>query len=189
MPQKYKPKTRLDQLEYSPNENPLLKGLSIETRTKKLVKTQLEVPDLNTGETHSSNIFITKELDESQFVKVFSEGIKATYDLTLTAHRVFQAILAEYESTPMTSGYVDCIYLAWFDNGLCGKSIGMIQATYLKGFRELLDKGFMSPRSPNTYWVNPALFFKGDRVRFINEYTVKRQKELKKDLESTFSKS
>ena len=38
------------------------------------------------------------------------------------------------------------------------------------GLRELLAKGFLAPRSPNLYWVNPALFFKGDRVAFVKEY-------------------
>jgi len=33
-----------------------------------------------------------------------------------------------------------------------------------------LAKGFLAPRSPNLFWVNPSLFFKGDRVMFIKEY-------------------
>jgi hypothetical protein len=36
--------------------------------------------------------------------------------------------------------------------------------------RELVDKGFIYPRSPSLYWTNPNLFFKGDRVMFIKEY-------------------
>jgi len=38
------------------------------------------------------------------------------------------------------------------------------------GLNELLAKGFLAPRSPNLFWVNPALFFKGDRVAFVREY-------------------
>lgn len=184
----YKPKTRLDKLEYSPNENPLLTGFTIATKKKTLVKTQIQSPDLQTGEIHSSNIFVQKELDEAQFVKIFTEGIKASFDLTRTAYRVFNAILGEYERSPMTGGYVDSIYLAYFDGGLCGQKIGMTEQTYSKGFRELLDKGFLSPKSPNTFWVNPSLFFKGDRVRFINEY-VRKEKTRNNELGKAVKKS
>jgi hypothetical protein len=46
----------------------------------------------------------------------------------------------------------------------------MSEYTFKRGLRELLAKGFLSPREPNLYWVNAALFFKGDRVAFIKEY-------------------
>ena len=46
----------------------------------------------------------------------------------------------------------------------------MSKRTFNRGFKELLEKDFLSPKSPDTYWVNPTLFFKGDRVRFIKEY-------------------
>ena len=174
----YKPKTKLDKLEYSPKENPLLSGFEVSTKTKKLVRSQIQTPDLNTGEVYSSNVFVTKELDEAQFVKVFSEGIKASFDLSRTAHRVFQVVLDEYEKEPLSGGYVDAIQLEWFDGGLSGQKIGMTNQTFKKGLRELLDKGFLAPKTPSSFWVNPALFFKGDRVRFIKEFTVKRTKKL-----------
>ena len=72
------------------------------------------------------------------------------------------------------TGYADTIYLIWFDGGLSGRDIDMSEATFNRGLRELLSKGFISPRTPSVYWVNPALFFKGDRVAFIREYRRKR---------------
>lgn len=174
----YKPKAKLNTLEYSPKENPLLKGFEVSTKTKKLVRSQIHTPNLETGEISTSNVFVTKELDEAQFVKVFSEGIKASFDLSRTAHRVFQIVLDEYEKEPLSGGYVDAIQLEWFDGGLSGQKIGMSNQTYSKGLRELLDKGFLAPKTPSSFWVNPALFFKGDRVRFIREFTVKRIKRI-----------
>jgi hypothetical protein len=46
--------------------------------------------------------------------------------------------------------------------------------------RELVDKGFIYPRSPSLYWTNPNLFFKGDRVMFVKEY---RRRKSTKDAE------
>ena len=53
----------------------------------------------------------------------------------------------------------------------------MSEDTFKKGLRELLDKGFLSPKTLNSYWTNPALFFKGDRVLFIKEYRRRRPTE------------
>ncbi|WP_434533783.1 hypothetical protein, partial [Chitiniphilus shinanonensis] len=72
--------------------------------------------------------------------------------------------------TPMAGGYADSVYLAWFDGGLSGQNIGMTDRTFQTGLRELLAKGFLAARSPNLFWVNPSLFFKGDRVAFVKEY-------------------
>ena len=65
---------------------------------------------------------------------------------------------------------MDSVYLAWFDGGLSGQKINMTDRTFQTGLKELLAKGFLSPRSPNLFWVNPALFFKGNRVAFVKEY-------------------
>ncbi len=175
----YKPKTKLNELKYITDSNPLLQGLDVQTKKKKIVRTQFQTPVLETGEIHCSNIFSTKEIDEKQFVKVFNDGVKAMFDLTQTAHRVFCKILEEYEKEPMTGGYIDAIQLAWFNGGLSGESIGMHKRTFNRGLAELIDKRFLAPKAPNTYWVNPSLFFRGDRVRFINEFKVKRTKELR----------
>ena len=114
------------------------------------------------------------EKDDAEFVKVFAAGIKAMYDLNRTAARVFHLVLEKYEQEPMTGGYADSLYLVWFDGGLSGQAIGMSEATFNRGLRELVEKGFLYPRLPGVYWTNPNLFFKGDRVAFVHEYRRKR---------------
>ena len=70
----------------------------------------------------------------------------------------------------MSRGFADAIELFWFGDGIEGRDVGMKEDTFKKGLRELLDKGFLAPKSPTSFWTNPALFFKGDRVLFIKEY-------------------
>jgi hypothetical protein len=77
----------------------------------------------------------------------------------------------------MSKGFADSVYLAWFDGGLSGRSVGMSDDTFNRGMKELLSKGFLSPRGPNVFWVNPSLFFKGDRVLFLKEYRRKVSRE------------
>lgn len=166
---------KLRYLEYSPNTNPLIEPTTIETK-RRLVRAARakDLVDPLTGEvTALSTIHTVEEKDDKEFVKVFASGVQAMYDLSRTAHRVFLAILHEYQNTPMTGGYADCLHLVWFNGGLCGNDIGMSEATFNRGFRELIAKGFLAAKLPTVYWVNPSLFFKGDRVAFIKEYRKK----------------
>jgi hypothetical protein len=162
----------LRELLYSPDTNPLIDPHEITVKRRR-VKTgnNRSLVDPITGELHGvAAIYTVEDKDDAEFVKVFSDGVKAAFGLSKTASRVFHIVLDQYQSTPMHGGYADSVYLAWFDGGLSGQSIGMTDRTFQTGLKELLAKGFLAPRSPNLFWVNPALFFKGDRVAFVKEY-------------------
>lgn len=166
----------LRRLNYSPRENPFMAGAEIRTSTK-TVRTRSAPRDLldpETGEVVGATVIHTiEERDEEHFVKVFAEGVRAAFDLKAPGARVFNLVLAEYQSAKMTGGYADSITLFFFDEGLNGRSIDISEKTFQRGLKELLSKGFLSPKAPNQFWVNPALFFKGDRVTFAREYRKK----------------
>lgn len=170
--EKKKTLPKLRSLSFSPEVNPLVetKDIRIKQRWVKSGRSE-SLMNTETGELSSvAAIHQVEERDDAEFVKVFAAGVKAIYDLTKTASRVFQVVLETYQHEPMSKGFADSIYLAWFDGGLSGQSIGMSEATFNRGMRELVDKGFIYPRSPSLFWVNPTMFFKGDRVMFIKEY-------------------
>ena len=176
-----KPKTHLDKLQYSPTVNPLVVPQQLKTK-RRLVKSGRSEDLVNpaTGEiTGVAAIHQIEERDDAEFVKVFAAGVAASYELTKTAQRVFQVVLDQYQRTPMTRGFADAIELFWFGDGIEGRDVGMKEDTFKKGLRELLDKGFLAPKSPTSFWTNPALFFKGDRVLFIKEY--RRRKPTEQD--------
>jgi hypothetical protein len=168
----------LRELKFSPESNPLLEPTEIEVRRRR-VKTGESKSLVNpeTGElTHVSAVYTIEDKDDEEFVKVFSDGVKAAFGLSKTASRVFQVVLEHYQNTPMSAGYAEAVYIAWFDGGLSGQNIGMTDRTFHTGLKELLAKGFLAPKAPNLFWVNPSLFFKGNRVTFIKEYRRKSKK-------------
>ena len=172
MATKKKYSTDLRKLTPSPTENPLLEPQQVRTK-RRLVKSGRSEDLVNsvTGEiTGVAAIHQIEERDDAEFVKVFAAGVVAAFGLSKTAARVFQLVLELYQAEPMTGGYADSVYLAWFDDGLCGRSVGMTDRTFHNGLKELLAKGFLAPKLPNIFWVNPGMFFKGDRVLFIKEY-------------------
>lgn len=168
----YTPQTRLDKLNYSPTNNPLAEIAQVRTKQKMVRSGHAEMlANIETGEiTHASLIHEVNQVDEEHFVKIFAAGVIAMFSLSRTAQKVFNLVLKRYQASTMAGGYSDCVELFWFDNKLDGQSIGITEPTFKKGLRELIDKQFLYPRMPHSYWVNPNLFFKGDRVMFIREY-------------------
>ena len=162
----------LKKLVYSPKVNPLVEPQSVTVR-KRYVSSGLsrDLVDPDTGEISGATVIrVVEERDDADFVKVFAAGVAAAFDLNRTAYRVFQAVLQEYERMPMTGGFADTVELFWFGDGLSGRDVGMSEKTFQRGLKDLLGKGFLAPKSSSVFWVNPALFFKGDRVAFVKEY-------------------
>lgn len=156
----------------SPLVNPLVEPQEIRTK-RRLVKSGRSEDLVNpaTGEVSGvAAIHQVEERDDAEFVKVFAAGVSASYDLTKTAQRVFQVVLDQYQRTPMSKGFADSIELFWFGDGIEGRDVGMSERTFRRGLIELLEKRFLYPKTSSSYWTNPALFFKGDRVMFIKEY-------------------
>lgn len=163
---------------FSPNHNPLMEATVVPVAEKKrFVRTSKsqELVDPTTGEVRAISMVHTVEQKDSQeFVKVFADGVKASFGLSRAAGRVFVAVLEAYQNEKMTGGYADCVTLFWFNEGLNGDAIDMSERTFNRGLKELLEKDFLSPKIPSVYWVNPALFFKGDRVAFVREYRLRK---------------
>ncbi|MGN6129383.1 MAG: hypothetical protein ACTHOK_03490 [Nocardioidaceae bacterium] len=152
--------------------NPLIEPQEIRVQ-RRYVRTRggQELMDPRTGELAGVAVIqMVEERDDAEFVKVFAEGVRAAFELTRTGYRVFQAVLAIYQNTSMKGGYAEAVELFWFGDGLNGQALDMSEKTFQRGLKELLGKGFLAPKSASLFWVNPSLFFKGDRVAFIKEY-------------------
>ncbi|EJF84414.1 hypothetical protein [Candidatus Bartonella washoeensis] len=164
----------LRKLEYSPLENPFFRKSKICIRDKtvttcvgfqKLVdcKTEniLTVPTIH---------IIEEKNNEEQFLKAFANDIREVFNLSLTGYRVFIEALKIYQSAQLT----DSITLIWLDDGLNGVKLDMTNRTFHNGLKELIMKDFLKPKLRNQYWVNPAVFFKGDQsVEFVRTYHIK----------------
>jgi hypothetical protein len=162
----------LRHLRLSPIINPLIEPQQI-TSKRRYVRSGKSDDLINstTGEIVGvATIYQVEERDDAEFVKVFAAGVSASYDLTKTAQRVFQVVLDQYQRTPMSRGFADYVNLLWFDDGIEGRDVNMSEKTFQRGLKELLQKRFIAPKDGVSFWTNPALFFKGDRVLFVKEY-------------------
>jgi hypothetical protein len=177
----YRPKTALNRLEYSPLVNPLAQPQQVQTKDRQVKSSRAEgLIHAGVGENFGvAAVHQVEERDEAEFVKLFAAGVAASYTLSRTAQRVFQLVLEQYQRTPASMGFADSVNLFWFGEGIEGRDVDMKEDTFKRGLRELLDKRFLSPKGPTSFWTNPALFFKGDRVMFVKEYRRRSGTEVK----------
>jgi len=111
----------------------------------------------------------TQEVDKTQFVKLYINGVKAFRDLTGPGTKVFEILYLEVQ------GQIgkDMVYLSF--NAVKQEVTPMSEATYTRGMRELIAKGFIAPNVlQGWYFINPDYMWNGDRLAFVKEFRVKR---------------
>jgi hypothetical protein len=110
-------------------------------------------------------------VDGEPFVKLFTAELNRFFDLSPTALRIVTVLIQDIGKIRLGDG--DQVYITeksisdtLTDHGLAAPS----SATYYRAMEELILKGFVAPSTnPPLYFINPAIFFNGDRVRFVTE--------------------
>lgn len=156
--------------------NPLLNSreITLKERTVK-VGSARDLVDTETGEiTNVSAIYQRKFVDSERFAKVYLYGLSKTFGLSKTSLRVFQSILKLCEKD------TDSIWLNFMTISKLDPELP--ERTFYRGLKELLSHEFVAYSDiPNKFWINPHLFFNGDRVKFITEYVRASPEKIKFD--------
>ncbi len=108
------------------------------------------------------------EVDKTQFVKLYINGVKAFQGLKAAGAKVFELIYRAVQEAPGT----DCLHIHFMEieQGVTPIS----EATFYRGMRELIDRGFIAESVvPGKYFLNIDYMFNGNRLAFIKEYRIK----------------
>lgn len=151
--------------------------LKIETRKKNLTVsrgTEL-IERKDTSKSYFANIVHTQEVDKEEFIKLYTSQIKAYFDLTKTAYKVFFIFLRIYQDAIGK----DHFYLS------CKKAMSLAEkidhfvlseSIFYRGIKELIEKRIIAKTNEkNWYFINPAIVFNGDRARFVSEIIKKKE--------------
>jgi hypothetical protein len=151
--------------------NPFIDKLVVTTRGRRLtVARGSTLVDLKTGELDGvTEVVQVIEVDEGQFVKLFTKDLAAWFDLRKPAMRVFGALLVAIQESAIGR---DLLYLDHSNSHV--SSFKISKQTFYVGIDELLSKGFIARhRSAGWYFINHTMFFNGNRARFVKEYRKK----------------
>lgn len=165
------------------SENPFWDAHKIKVGSKLIKVAAGHHLNKETGESIAhSGIHIVREVDETEFLKIYTRNIKAIFDLKPTSQRVLQYLMNELQKTPNA----DAIYLAWVgaEEYFSEVNLNISRSSFQRSLKEMMEKGFLAESTkPNLFWFNPNLFFNGDRMTFVNEFRKKNGKELDKNIE------
>lgn len=140
----------------------------------------LVVQDSQTGETHSvAEVRRTHNVDAERFVKLYVNQLDGFFDLKPGTIKLMTALIDEISQTKNIGG--DKIYLNYSsirNYFQAHDAKPPAKSTYMTSLAELVEKGFIAPSvDPNLYFTNPAIFFNGDRLRFVTEIRKKKSKQ------------
>lgn len=152
--------------------SPFYDSLVVNTRNRRLtVARGGAIIDSHTGEIEGvTEISQIVDVDEGQFVKLFTKDLAIWFDLTRPAMRVFGALLATVQV-----GSIGRDLVFFEQGGKIPQEFGLSKQTFYYGLKQLIALGFIARhRSAGWYFINPAMFFNGNRARFVKEYRVSR---------------
>lgn len=162
----------------SHTENPFITNAlqTIEDNTKKVRKyfsadkIVLDVVNSNTGETEAFQNFVKYiDVDHEQFSKLYLSNIQSFFDLSKSAIKVFcfiQTILKP--NTDTFNFYLD----------ECKEFTQLSTASVYKALAELVRSEFIARGKKDiVYYINPMIFFNGDRVVFAKAIRKKSKEE------------
>lgn len=158
-------------------ENPYISSAAMNTKqgARKIIqKTEagetMMVVNSGTGEivAPSAGFWQTQEVDKTQFVKLYVNGVKAFKDLTGAGTKVFEVLYKEIQKNIGK----DRVFLT-FPN-IDQQESPMSQATFTRGMHELVSKSFIAPTTiQGWFFINPDYIWNGNRLAFVKEYRVK----------------
>ncbi len=147
--------------------SPFLESLVIHTRGRRVtVAAGTALVDMQTGEVAGvTEIAQVVEVDKDEFVKLFTKDLAIWFDLNKSALRVFGALLTIVQKNVGR----DLVYFDHSNEQI--KRFKLSKQTFYRGIEELIEKQFIARhKSVAWYFINPALFFNGNRARFVKEY-------------------
>lgn len=160
-------------------ENPFMANTKVATKTKRVTNKRGDMMLLsNEGEVVSNvaGFWTTEEVDNTKFLKLFVNGVRALAELSNPGTRVFELLYVEMQNNVGK----DQVYLSFT---AIDQTSTMSRATFKRGMAELIDKKFIAAMpAVGWYWVNPDYMWNGDRLAFVKEY-INKQSTSKKELD------
>lgn len=160
-------------------KNPFLKNALVSTRvgTRKISNStgdKMLIVSQETGEIVApAGFHHVMEVDKTQFVKLYINGVKAFQGLTSGGTLVFEVL---YRAVQEQHGE-DELYVSF--SSVHQEITPMSESTFYRGLRELIAKGFIAQSTKtNIYYLNVDYMFNGNRLAFIKEYRLKAEPEI-----------
>jgi hypothetical protein len=165
--------------------SPFLDKLSIKKKTKNIRISTLGSDDniiinQSTGEIKGTHISTYRQVDETKFVKLFTQNIALTFDLTSAGIKAFNVLMYALQNQAIDKDIValDRFVLQDF---LKNNSLKLSLTTFSRGLSELVNSQIIARHNrQGFFFINPSFCFNGDRLAFTTVIERKNRAELDK---------
>lgn len=123
------------------------------------------------GEVRGHSLFAKRiKIDKAQFTKIYINNIAVWFGLSKAGIRIFGYVVSILK--PNNDSFN-------FDFQNCMEFTGYTaRKTIITGMSELLENKFIARgANPYHFFINPTVFFNGDRVSFLERYEIKESDE------------
>lgn len=130
------------------------------------------IVDTETGNYEPATLQVVKTIraDKEKFVKLYTTHLRVFFELTANSNKLLQYIFHKVQTEAKDK---DTIYINYVDADEFYKShnLNISESAFFKGLKELVEKQFLAYSNKNNlFFINPKLFFNGDRVQFITAF-------------------
>lgn len=158
--------------------NPYVQAASLSTRSgiKRISNkdgNRMLVVNEGTGEIMSpAGFWQAQEVDKTQFVKLFVNGVRALKELSGAGTKVFEILYLRVQEGIGK----ERVFLTF--PSLDQELTPLGETTFYRGMKELLDKDFIAEsEAPGLYFLNMDYMWNGDRLAFVKEFRIKGSKQ------------
>lgn len=165
-------------------ENPFIEDLNVSVRTKqikvsKLGKDDNVLVDRETGEAKGTFVGTYKQVDDEQFLKLFTANIALTFELKSAGIKAFNVVcwMMQQKAIDKALITIDRYVLEDFNEAHKKK---LSKSVLYRGLDNLIENKIIArSRREGDYFINPSFMFNGDRIVFatIIERRKKEEKE------------
>jgi len=149
-------------------ENPYTQELSKRIKTGKFriaANRNITVTDHDTGLVSDGLNVIHKvvNVDNEQYVKLYKKQLAMLFDMSAKSLKLLSFIMSicNRNTDYVYFSYKDCMVFTGYKSR---------QVIY-RALNELIQSNIIAKSgSQSKYWINPAIFFSGDRLVVVNEY-------------------
>lgn len=155
-------------------------------KTKRgFISRALGVHDPSTGEVLDDALVmgVKTPLDRDEFIKMYGRGLTLAFDLSKRSQDVLRVMLSLYMAAKLPSATNDQIIFAYEDAIQAGYPRS--RQVFRSALNELCHYSFLCPVSGfrDRFWINPTLFYKGNRLTLIHHYVMRESNSRIPDLD------
>lgn len=155
-------------------ENPFTNALELDTKKQKIrVSNSAKLNDdtwINntTGELATTQLYTYREVDETQFVKLFTQNIALTFNLTSAGLKALNVLIYAVQYRAMNKDVVVLNEQTLTEFLKKNELSKLVYRTFTRGLNELINAKIIARCTrPGDYFINPNFVFNGNRLLFV----------------------